>query len=145
LRRFEAFERAFLERVEDDDLAAALRHFAQGRHHPRMVGAGIVADRQDQVGVVEILEADGALADTDRLRESNRSRLVAHVRAIGEVIGPVQPHEQLEQEGSFVRAASRGVEFRLVRVRHGGKASANFAHRLVPAHDFVVIGGGIIA
>ena len=145
LRRFEAFERAFLERVEDDDLAAALRHLAQCRHHPRMVGAGVVADRQDQVGAVEILEADGALADADRLWQPDRSRLVAHVRAVREVVGAVKPHEQLEQECRFVRAATRGVEFGLVRIGHGGEAGADLAHSLVPAHDLVMVGGGVVA
>ena len=58
---------------------------------------------------------DRALADADHLGEAGAARLVAHVRAVGEVVGAEAPHEELPEEGGLVAGAARGVEDRAVR------------------------------
>ncbi len=116
LRRQEALQPALLQRVEHHDGAAALRHIAQRRQHARMVGAGIVAHAENEVGVVEVFERHRAFADADGIRQADARRLVAHVGAVGEIVGAELAHEHLIHERRFVRCAARGVELRHVRI-----------------------------
>ena len=63
--------------------------------------------------VTSLLEqSDYWLEYQGRLTEPMRyaAGFVAHVRAVGEVVGAVFAHEQLVQERGFVRGAARGVE-----------------------------------
>ena len=110
LRAREAFETAFLQRIDRHDGRAALRALAQFAEHARMVGRRILAEDQQRVGVFEIVQRDRALADADRMRQAAAGRFVAHVRAVGEVVGAVHAHEQLVQERGFVAGAARRVE-----------------------------------
>ena len=59
----EAFQAALLERVEGDHLGAALHRLAQRFEHARVVGAGVLAEDEDGVGVLEVGEGHAALAD----------------------------------------------------------------------------------
>ena len=86
----------------------------------------------DQLAVVEILERHRALADADRFRQADAGGLVAHVRAVGEVVGAVFAREQLVQERGLVRGAARGVELRHVGVGQGAQRRADPAQRLLP-------------
>ncbi|MNV26249.1 hypothetical protein D3C71_1173660 [compost metagenome] len=87
LRVGKAFQRAFTQGVEHNDRHAAPRAFMQGAHHARVIGAGVVAHRDDQVAGVEIIERHRALADADGFRQADAGGLVAHVRAVGKVVG----------------------------------------------------------
>ena len=75
------------QRVDDHDLGTAAGGLLQRDQHPRVVGARVRAEDHDQVGVVaEVLEADAALADADRLAQRDAGGLVAQVRAVGQVV-----------------------------------------------------------
>ena len=74
----------------------------QRAHHARVVGAGIVPHRDDQVAMVEIIQRDCALAYADRLRQAHAGCLVAHVGAVGKVVGPKFAAENVEQERCLV-------------------------------------------
>ena len=72
LRVLEADEARLGQRVDGDDLrAAALRQLQRGEH-ARVVGAGVLADHEDEVGLLDVVEGDRALADADRLAERRR-------------------------------------------------------------------------
>ena len=75
---------------------------------------GFWPDDQQQVGLVDVVERHRALAHADGLAERRAARLVAHVRAVGQVVGAELAHEQLVDEGGLVAGAARGVEDRLV-------------------------------
>src|SRR3546814_6196711 len=74
-----------------------------------MGGAGVMADAEDGVRQSEIIQCDRALPDTDGLRQANTRSLMAHVGAVGEIVGAVRPNHQLIQEGRFV-GGSRSEE-----------------------------------
>jgi hypothetical protein len=95
LGRFEALQAAFLEWIEHDDRCAAQARRPQRAEHARVVGAGVVPEREDGVARVEVFQRDSALADADRLGQAHAGRFVAHVRAVGEIIGAEFTHEQL--------------------------------------------------
>ena len=71
---------------------------------------GIVPHAKISVAMVEILQRHRALADADRLRQADAGRLVAHVRAVGEVVGAEFAHEELVEERRLV--ATRGPRCR---------------------------------
>ncbi|GAA3068675.1 hypothetical protein GCM10020000_61400 [Streptomyces olivoverticillatus] len=86
----------------------------QGAEHAGVVGAGVLSGDDDQVGLVEVLQQDAALADADGLGECGAGGLVAHVGAVGEVVGAEFAGEELVEEGCFVAGAAGGVEDGLV-------------------------------
>jgi hypothetical protein len=79
-----------------------------------VVGAGVLADDDQELGVVDVVEGDRTLADPDRAAQRGAGRLVAHVGAVGQVIGAVGPREELVKEGGLVGGAAGRVEQRLV-------------------------------
>src|SRR3546814_5840795 len=79
-----------------------------------MVGARVLAEDEDRVGQLEVVQRYRALADADLRRHPRAGWLVAHVRAVGEVVGAELAHEQLVEERGLVAGAPGGVEDRLV-------------------------------
>ncbi len=64
---------------------------------------------------VDVLDGDRTLADADRLGQRGAGGLVAHVRAVRQVVGAEAADHQLVEERGLVAGAPRGVEHRLVR------------------------------
>ena len=89
----------------------------QRAHHARMVGSGIVADRDNQLGLIKVIEGDRPFTDADGLRQANAGRLVAHIGAVRKVVGAVFAGKQLEQEGHFVRGAPGGIKLDFIRLQ----------------------------
>ncbi|SAP61073.1 Uncharacterised protein [Klebsiella oxytoca] len=95
LRIGEPFQPALAQGVEADDTRAASGGVFQAVQHARVVGAGVLAKHEDSVGLFEVIDADGALADADALLQPDAARLVAHIGAVGEVAGAEHAAEQL--------------------------------------------------
>ena len=142
LRVLEPHQAGLGQRVDGDDVAAVALGLLQRGEHARVVGARVLAHDEDQVGVVDVVEAHVALADAQGLRERGAAGLVAHVAAVGQVVGAVGAGEELEEERGLVVEPARGVEEGLV----GGVELAQFlgeqAERLVPADRLVVVRAG---
>ena len=102
LRVVEPAQPGLVERVDVDDVGAVALRLLQRREHPRVVGAGVLADDHDQVGGVDVLEQHRPLADPDRVGERGAAGLVAHVRAVGQVVGAEAAHHQLVEERRLV-------------------------------------------
>ncbi len=138
-------ESALAQWVEHDDRHAAARRPVQLRQHSRAVGAGILTDDEDRVGIGEVVEQHGPLADADAFRKADAGRLVAHVRAIRKVVRSETACEQLVHERRLVRGASRGVELGLVRIIKSVELAADQCERLIPTDRHIVVGRGIVA
>jgi hypothetical protein len=96
---------------------SALLGLLEGAEHPRVVGARVLPDDHDQPGVVgDVLQRDGALADADHLGQRGAARLVAHIGAVGQVVGAEPAREQLVGERGLVARPPAGVEHGAVRV-----------------------------
>ena len=144
LRIGEAFQRALAQRIEDDDRHASARRLVQGAHHARMVGAGVVTHRDDELGPLEIVQRHGALADADGLRQSHAGSFVAHVRTVGKIVGAVLAGVQLKQVGRFVGRAPGRVELRLVRRVQASQHLADARERRFPRHRTKLVAGRVI-
>src|SRR3546814_129789 len=113
--------------------------------HPGMVGAGVMADAEDGVRQSEIIQCDRALPDTDGLRQANTRSLMAHVGAVGEIVGAVRPNHQLIQEGRFVGGSTGAIEFSLVRTIQSAQAIADAGEGLIPREGHEAIRASVIA
>jgi hypothetical protein len=102
--------------IEGDDRHAALPNFIELMQHARAVDADILAEEEHAVGVLEILDLHRADRNADGLRQSDRRALVAHIRAVGQIVRPVHAREQLVHVGGFERGSARGVEHPLFRI-----------------------------
>ena len=114
----------------------------QLRQHARVAGAGVLADDEDAVGVAEVLDLHRRLADADRLGQPEAARFVAHVRAVGEVVGPELADEEAVEKSRFVAGAPRGVKRRLVGRGERVELLGDQRERLVPRDRLVVVGPG---
>ena len=107
------------QRVDRHDRRAVALGLLEGAEHARVVGSRVLPGDEDQLGGMDVVERDGALADADRLAEGHATRLVAHVRAVREVVRAEGAGEQLVQEGGLVARPPRRVEHGAVRRREG--------------------------
>ena len=99
-----------------------------------MVRARVLPDDHDQVGVLgDVDQADVALADAQRLVEGEAAGLVAHVRAVGQVVGAQAAREQLVDERRLVARPAARVERGAVRVGKRAQLLGDEIERVVPA------------
>ncbi|KPB85111.1 Uncharacterized protein AC504_3415 [Pseudomonas syringae pv. maculicola] len=145
LRRRKAYQRPFPQRVERDDAGTPFCGRMQLGHHARAVASGVLTNDENRVGVLEIFQRRGALADPDRLGQRRSGGFMAHVRAVREVGHAVQPTEQLIQKGGFVRRAPGGVQLQLPRIAQAAQLCADLGERLVPGDGQVFVSGCVVA
>ena len=110
LRILEPHQAGLGQRVDGDDLGAVGLCLLQDRQHAGMVGARVLTGDQDAVGVRDVVDGHRALADADGFGERGPRRFVAHVRAVGQVVGAEAAYQQLVEERGLVAGAARGVE-----------------------------------
>ena len=110
----EGFDSGFQERVYGYDTPAVFDRLFEGGQHPRMIGARVLADHHHAIGVLEVIKRHGALADADRHLQRGTAGLVAHVGAIGQVVGAVLADEELVEKRGLVAGSTGRVENRVV-------------------------------
>ena len=137
-------ETRFLERIETHDPRAALRGFLQLGEHARVVGAGILTEDKNRVGLFKILKRHSAFAGGDRFAHPDAARLVAHVRAVGEIVRPEKPTEELVKERRLVAGAAGGVERRVVGRAERAQVPCDAVERLIPRNRLIAVGVGIV-
>lgn len=94
--------------------------------------------------MLEIVERHGALADADRLRQPDARGFVAHVRAIGKIIGAEGACIKLVEKGGLVRGAAGCVELGLIGMVKGLQPSSDLLERLFPFNDLEAVGLAVV-
>jgi hypothetical protein len=122
---------------------AAPARFLQLVQHARAVHAHVLAEEEDAVGLLEVVQHHGADAVADGLRQRHRGAFVAHVRAVGQVVVAVHARQQLVHIGGFQRGAAGAVEHDLLRVEpaQGAPISAKAWSQPI----LVAVAGGVPA
>src|SRR5262249_29112046 len=96
VRRHAEFDEAKLfNGVDDDDVAAAATDRHQRPHQARMVRRRIAADQKKKIAVLDVIEGDGGRAGAYRAAQGDGAGLMTVEGAGIDVVGPVQPGEQL--------------------------------------------------
>ena len=120
-----------------DGRAPGLRRLER-RQHARMVCPRILPDHKNRLRLFEILQRHRALADPDGLPERHAARLVAHVRAVRQIVRPKLPHEQLPEKRRLVAGAARRIKRRRIRRRQRPQFGRDERKRLVPPDRRIV-------
>ena len=144
LRIDEGLEAFLADRIEGDDLDAALGGILQRMQKARTVRAGVLAEEEHRVAVAEIVEDDGADARADDLLQRDRRRLVAHVGAVGQIVVAVEAREQRVEVGGLEAGAAGGIEddgFRIERLQLRADRGEGF----VPLAGHVAVGRAVVA
>ena len=105
-----------------------------------MIRARILPHHDDEVALAEIVVGDGGFADPDHLVQRETGRFVAHIRAVGEVVGAECPHEELVDERRLVGCPSAGVKGRLIRCGKAVELARDDVERGLPRYRDVVVG-----
>src|SRR5256885_14428076 len=103
-------EAALAQRVEGNDRHSTLTGLLQVVQHPWAVSADVLAEEEDAVGLLEVVQRDRPDRYSDALRQRYRGALVAHVRTVRQVVRAVQPCEKLVHVRSFERSPAGHVE-----------------------------------
>ncbi len=144
LRVLEPHEPRLGQRVHRDDAGSVQLRLLQRRELAGVVGARVLAHQEDQIGVVQIFQADRALPGAQRLVEREAARFVAHVGAVRQVVGPEGTREELEHEGGLVADPARGVEGGLVGRGERLQLIGEQVQGVAPADRLVVVGAGAL-
>ena len=91
---------------------------------------------------MQIVQAHTALAHAERLVQSGAAGFMAHVAAVGQIVGAERPREQLQQERRLVAEPAGGVEQRLVGRIEPAQLGCQQVEGVVPADRLVVIRPG---
>ena len=112
---------------------------AQLAEHARVVGSGVLAEDEDRIGLFKIDQFDRALGHADLRAHGAAARLVAHVGAVGEIVGAELTHKQLVEKRGLVAGATRGVEDRLIGIGQRVQVPGDQRKGVVPADGPVMI------
>jgi hypothetical protein len=110
-----------------------------------MVGAGVLSNHKQDIRLLKVFEGHGPFADPNRFFERHAACLVAHVGAVGQVVGAIGPHHKLVKKGGLVARAARGIEGSLVGRGQGLKVIGNHTEGAVPVNGLVVVGDAVVA
>ena len=105
-----------------------------------MIGAGVLAENKNSLRLLEILQAHGAFADADGGLERGAAGFVAHVRAVGQVVGAKPPGHELVQIRGLIHRAAGCVKDRFVGRRQCVQFLGDQAEGVVPGDRFIMRG-----
>ena len=111
----ETSQAGFRQWIDVDNFAAAPFCLQQRGQHARMVRSRILPDHENRVAEIKILEPHRAFAKADRFFHSGAAGFMAHVRAVGQVVGSELSHKELIKKRGFVAGAAGSVKDRFVR------------------------------
>src|SRR6185437_9643282 len=89
LRIREAHESGLAQRIEGDDRNVPATRILQLMQHARTARAYVLPEEENAIRLVEVLERHGADRRADRLRQRDRRRFVAHIRAVRQIVASV--------------------------------------------------------
>ena len=75
-----------------------------------MIGARVLANDEDRVGLVEVFQLHAALADPESFVHRGAARFVTHVRAIRQIICAELASEELIKKGGFITRPPAGIK-----------------------------------
>ena len=135
---------AFAQRVEGDDPAAVFHGLFQIPQEPRAVHPGVLAEEQDRVAFLKILEHAGPDRGADQVLQVHGRRLVAHVRRLRQVLVPHCAGEEGVEERRLDPRMAGGVEDHLFGV-HRLEGAGDGGGRVVPADRQVAVAVSVVA
>ncbi len=109
-----------------------------------MIGARVVTEAEDGIGVVKILQRDGALADANRFWQADTGRFMAHVGTVRKIVRAISADKKLVEKRCFVGGAARCVKFGFIRAVELVELLGDQAESIIPVNLLVAIGFGVV-
>ena len=134
----EVHQPRFDDGIDHDHMSAAAANVLECRHQPRMIAGRVAADDEHQIGVLDVFQHQRRRAGPQHAAQSDAAGLMTVEAAIVDVVGPVHPGEDLQQESGFVRTASAEVPERFIR-RDRFQLGDDLGERVVPRDRLVVV------
>ena len=144
LRVGEFQQAIFAQGVDRHDAAATLGRLLQRMQHAGAVRAGVLADLQDHVAMLEILQHAGADRRSDDGLQPDGRRLMAHVRTVGQVHMAIGAGIQAVQERRLQPCLTRCVESHGLGV-HRLQLLPDLGKGRVPSGFQITVAGRVIA
>ncbi len=144
LRIGKALQPAFAQGVKGHNLRAPVGGMTQAVQHSRVIGAWVLPENENRIGLLKIIQVHRAFTDADALFKPRAAGFVAHIGAVREVIGAEHPAKKLIQVRGFITGAPGGVQLKLVRVVHGLNPLRNQRKRIFPGDRFIAIGCDVV-
>ena len=145
LRIGEALQAAFAQRIESDDRHAARRASCSACSIRGLLLPTFWPKKKMQSVCSKSSKRHRSDRHADAFGQRDRGALVAHIRAVGQVVGAVKPRHQRVHIGRFERSAARGVEDDRFRIVERLQLAADRLKRLVPFHRDIAVGLGFPA
>ena len=96
--------------IQCDDLRSMLFRAFQRSQHARMICPGILAEDEDAVGFLEILERHTTFADADAFLQGRAARFMTHVRAVRQVVRSKLTRKELIKKSRFIAGPPASVK-----------------------------------
>src|SRR5262249_12514180 len=109
LRMLKTLETRLSQRIDAYDGRASPHRLLKRRQHARMIRPWILTNDDDALRVLEIMQCHCAFPGADRLAQRVAARLVAHVRAIRQIVRAEHTGQKLVEERRFITCASGSV------------------------------------
>ena len=132
------------EGIKTDNACPASGSLLQFRQHARVVGPRVLAEDENRIGFPEIFQRDGPLSGGQRLPHAHPAGFMAHVRAVGEVVGAVEAPQELVKKRRFVAGSPRRVKNRLIRRGQRTEVPGDPREGLVPTDRLIAVGLRIV-
>ena len=129
--------------IEGDDPAAPVLQILEIVQEARAVGAGVLAEEEIAIGLVQIIEGHRADRRSDHLGQADRGRLVTHVGALRQIVVAVDPRQQRIEIARLQPRMAGRVEDHIL-ARQAAQDRADFGEGLVPRDRDIAIRAGII-
>ena len=134
----------FDERIDVDHLRAAVDRFGETRQHAGSVGCRVHPEHEEGIALFPVLERRRALARRERGIESTPGGLVAHVRAVRQIVGAELARPQLVEERGLVAESAGRVERCLVGAVERPQLRADEGVGVLPGDRHVAVGVGVV-
>jgi len=102
------------------------------------VGAGVLAEEEKRVCLLQVFPDDGADGRTNHLAQANRGGFVAHIRALRQIVIAVQSRHQCVKIGGLKPGMTGRIENRAFGIERVEVIRDVFERRL-PVNFFVAI------
>ena len=103
-----------------------------------MICSRVLSNDENPVGMFKVLQLHAALSDPDAFLQRNTARLVAHVRAVGQIVGAELSRKKLIQKRGLIARAAARIKCGRVRCWQRIQLTCHQLERVIPFDRLVM-------
>src|SRR5437667_397272 len=102
-----------------------------------MVCSGILPENQNHFRFVKVFQLYRTFADAKRFIQCHATAFMAHVTAVGKIVGAELTHKKLVKKGGLIACSARGIKKSFVRGGEVIQLLSNFFESLFPRYGLI--------